>query len=111
MPARQFETFDPDFVHFAWDETKRASNIGKHGIDFSDILSAFNNPMARMRSDRNDEIRYLVIGDANGWQIAIAYKEEVGKVCRIISARKASRSERAAYRALYARGDRSPWAW
>tara|TARA_R110000868_G_scaffold313811_1_gene574805 strand:- start:823 stop:1155 length:333 start_codon:yes stop_codon:yes gene_type:complete len=110
MPARQFEIFDPDFSHFAWDETKRTSNIGKHGIDFSDILPAFNNPMARMRSDRNDEIRYLVIGDANGWQIAIAYKEgaykeEDGKVCRIISARKANRSERAQYRALYARGN------
>lgn len=104
MPVRRFEIFDPSFTDFEWDEAKRLINIGKHGIDFIDILPAFNNPMARKRSDRNGEIRYLVIGDADGREIAVAYKED-GKLCRIVSARPARRDERAAYRALFARGD------
>jgi uncharacterized DUF497 family protein len=104
MPAGKFEIFGPGFTQFEWDEAKRVSNMGKHGVDFIDILPAFNNPMARKRSDRNDEIRYLVIGDADGREIAVAYKED-GKLCRIVSARPARKDERAAYRALLARGN------
>ncbi|MBX3491539.1 MAG: BrnT family toxin [Parvibaculum sp.] len=98
--SRRFEAFRPNFSGFEWDERKRIANIEKHGIDFVDILPTFGNPMVRKRSDRNDELRYLLIGDSNGREIAIAYKEEAGNVCRIISARQASRNERAAYRAL-----------
>jgi len=103
-----FRIFVPAFRGFTWDEDKRRINIEKHGIDFVDILSAFGNPMVRKRSDRNDEVRYLLIGDPDGREVAIAYKEEAGNVCRIISARQASRNERAAYRALLLRGSDEP---
>ncbi|PKP72414.1 MAG: BrnT family toxin [Alphaproteobacteria bacterium HGW-Alphaproteobacteria-5] len=99
-----YEAFDPPFVSFAWDENKRRINIERHGIDFVDILPAFGKPMARKRSDRKGELRYLVIGDLDGREIAAAYREEEGDICRIISARQASRNERAAYRALLLRG-------
>ena len=99
-----FEAFDPQFVSFTWDENKRRINIEGHGIDFVDVLPAFGKPMIRKRSDRNGELRYLVIGDTYGREVAVAYKEEEGDACRIISARQASRDERAAYRALLLRG-------
>lgn len=99
-----FEVVETAFTEFEWDEAKRVSNIEKHGIDFVDILPAFDNPMASKRSDRHDEIRYLLIGDAHGREIAIAC-QETGTLCRIISARPARKDERAAYRALLARGD------
>ena len=101
----KFSLFETAYAGFEWDERKRLSNFEKHGIDFLEVIPAFDNPMARMQSDRNDEIRYLVIGDADGREIAVAYKEETGNVCRIISARPARRDERAAYRALLARRD------
>ena len=99
-----FEGFDPPFNAFTWDEGKRRINIERHGIDFVDVMPAFLKPMIRKRSDRNGELRYLVIGDTYGREVAVAYKEEEGDTCRIISARQASRDERAAYRALLLRG-------
>lgn len=75
MAKAAFEIYESRFATFEWDETKRISNIRKHGIDFIDIPPVFDNPMVRKRSDRNDEIRYLVIGDADGREIAVAYKE------------------------------------
>ncbi|MBA4211229.1 MAG: BrnT family toxin [Parvibaculum sp.] len=103
-----FGAFDPTFTSFDWDEDKRRLNVEKHGIDFVDILPAFGKPMIRMRSDRHDELRYLVIGDTYGREIAVAYREEEDGTCRIISARRAGRDERAAYRAiLLRRGDES----
>ncbi|MGB5092623.1 MAG: BrnT family toxin [Parvibaculum sp.] len=99
-----FDAFFAAFEHFEWDKTKRATNIEKHGIDFIDILSAFDRPMLRKRSDRNDGMRYLIIGDAHGHEIAVAYKE-IGTSCRIISARRASKAERATYHAHFAQSD------
>ncbi|PKQ06859.1 MAG: BrnT family toxin [Alphaproteobacteria bacterium HGW-Alphaproteobacteria-11] len=103
-----FRIFVPAFRGFTWDEVKRRINIEGHGIDFVDILPAFGMPMIRKRSDRNGELRYLVIGDSNGREIAVAYKEEAGNVCRIISARQASRNERAAYRTILLREGDEP---
>ena len=102
--APAFEAFDPAFTSFDWDEEKRRTNLEKHGIDFVDILPAFGKPMIRIRSNRHDELRYLVIGDTYGREVAVAYREEEDGTCRIISARQASRDERAAYRSLLLRG-------
>lgn len=98
-----FEAFDPTYTAFDWDEDKRRINIERHRIDFVDILPAFGKPMIRKRSDRYNELRYLVIGDTYGREIAVAYREEEDGTCRIISARQASRDERAAYRSLLLR--------
>ncbi len=99
-----YRIFVPVFRGFTWDEDKRRINIERHGIDFADILPAFWKPMIRIRSDRHGELRYLVIGDTYGREIAVAYKEEEGGTCRIISARPAGRDERAAYHAILLRG-------
>jgi uncharacterized protein len=32
-------------MKFEWDEAKRRLNLKKHGIDFIDILEAFDSPM------------------------------------------------------------------
>lgn len=36
----------------AWDETKRAKNKAKHGIDLADVESAFDVPMLTIEDDR-----------------------------------------------------------
>lgn len=32
-------------MRFEWNESKNAINIDKHGIDFEDVVSMFNQPM------------------------------------------------------------------
>lgn len=97
-----FEKIELEFTDFEWDEFKREANIDKHGFDFIDVVSVFDQPIARTRSDRRNEKRFLAIGVMHDQEIAIAYQER-GSACRIISARKARRSERGAYQALFAR--------
>jgi len=103
-PSQQETTaLSADVVSFEWDERKRRSNIERHGIDFRDVAPFFDGPILAERSDRKSEIRWLAIGILNERVISVVYTER-SKTCRIISARPARRKERAAYRALYARG-------
>ena len=48
------------------------------------------------RSDRHGEIRYEVFGYVDGREVAVAFTIR-GKVCWIISARRATRGERKLY--------------
>jgi uncharacterized DUF497 family protein len=81
---------------FGWHEAKRASNLRKHGIDFADTTGVFDGPTFIRRSDRHGQIRYQVLGGVEGREVAVACTVE-GKVCRIISARRARRDERRDY--------------
>ena len=41
-------------MRFEWDETKRAANLAKHGIDFVDALEMFAAPMLVRSDERKD---------------------------------------------------------
>lgn len=97
-----FETFNPDFVAFEWNEAKRRDNVTKHGINFSDVLVIFAQALCRKHSDQHGEMRFLVVGVLNDVEIAVIYTEREKSVCRIISARRARIAERRAYHALLA---------
>ncbi len=51
-------------MRFEWDETKIATNIRKHGIDFADAIDVFNHPMLSLIDDRESygEERWKAIG-------------------------------------------------
>jgi uncharacterized protein len=91
------------FDRFEWDESKCELNIERHGIDFRGAVRIFDGFILRTRSDRKGEIRWLAIGLRNDEVISVVYTER-SETCRIISARRARRKERAAYRELYAGG-------
>lgn len=79
---------------FEWDQTKARDNERKHGISFADTFGVFEDPNA-LTLDRivRGEQRHLTIGmDAFGRVLVVAYIWR-GEVIRIISARKAMRSE------------------
>ena len=40
MTGDPFDTYNL-IMHFEWDETKRETNIEKHGIDFIDAIAVF----------------------------------------------------------------------
>jgi uncharacterized DUF497 family protein len=79
---------------FEWDKSKAKTNKTKHGIAFSDTFAVFDNPNAITVEDLyKDEERHVTIGmDAFGSILVVVYTWRVDKI-RIISARKAVRSE------------------
>jgi uncharacterized protein len=88
-------------VEFEWDEAKRESNIGKHGIDFYRILDLFDGrPVQRIDHERAGELRTLTVGMVGDVAYAVVSTRRGGKI-RVISARRASQNERRAYRELH----------
>ncbi len=86
-------------MHFEWDETKNSINIRKHKIDFSDVPIAFEGSMLIDYDDRYDygEERWIGMGIIHGLVVVVVFTEPRKDTIRIISARKANRSEQERY--------------
>lgn len=81
---------------FEWDESKRQTNLAKHGIDFRDAIRVFDGPVFESMNRRRGEERIVAIGSMEGTEIVLVYAMR-GKQRRIISARRAHRHERQDY--------------
>ncbi|NBT54242.1 MAG: BrnT family toxin [Betaproteobacteria bacterium] len=82
---------------FVWNDRKAASNPGKHdGVTFVEAATVFFDPFFRLLdAGRNDEARDAIIGfDASGRLLFVVHIQIEDSFIRIISARKASHSER-----------------
>ena len=88
------------FEAFEWDENKRLSNINKHGIDFLRAAALLMAPHVEDQSDRNGEPRMLAICSESSRLVTIVYTMRDG-ICRIISARAASKNEQRTYRKIF----------
>ena len=86
-------------MEFEWDEAKNEANMAKHGIDFDDAIHIFTGRIFERVDNRRayGETRTSAIGVASGQELVVVYTMR-GQVCRIISARRARRDERRAYR-------------
>lgn len=82
-------------MRFEWDENKNRINIRKHGIDFADAADIFNHPVLTLADDREDygEERWVALGWIKAIVGVVVYVERDEDVIRIISARKATKSE------------------
>lgn len=89
---------------FEWDEVKNRKNIEKHGIDFNDAITIFDDDNRIEAVDgRNDygETRIQVVGEAKpGVLMAVYTWRKNGTSRRMISARAASQKERALYKLM-----------
>lgn len=85
-------------VDFEWDENKAAANLRKHGVDFADAIGVFDDPLALSMPDEDPrEDRSIGLGtDMLGRLLVVVYTFR-GESVRIISARRATPSERAMY--------------
>ena len=87
-------------MEFEWDPEKAAENVKKHGVDFSEGMTVFNDPLEVTISDPDhseNEQRFLSIGVSTaGRPLVVAYTERAGRT-RIINAREASPRERKHY--------------
>lgn len=89
-------------TRFEWDDEKDRANQLKHGVDFIEATSAFTDDDSLIMSDPDSsgtEERFIVIGlSAKSRVIVICHcYREPDSVIRIISARKATRTERLKY--------------
>ena len=86
-------------MYFEWDVEKAEENFVKHGIDFDDAIRIFDGPTVDGEDGRRDygETRMWAIGALGPRLLTVIYTMR-GDVCRVISARKATRNEQKAYR-------------
>jgi len=85
-------------VNYEWDEHKRQVNIKKHGIDFIDVPTIFDDDTVTIPDERFDygENRFIVLGVLQSSVVVVVYTER-GENIRIISARKATKNEQIYY--------------
>jgi len=89
-----------DDFEFEWDDIKAANNLEKHGVSFEEGATIFNDPKIAtiLDPDRSvDEERYVSIGVSAQKALLVVihtYREER---IRLISCRKATKSERKSY--------------
>jgi len=87
---------------FEWDPGKATTNLKKHGVSFEDAQTAFGDERARLIDDPDhsrEEDRFVLLGLSFSLRLLVVahcYRSE-GNVIRIISARKATRSEERSY--------------
>ncbi|MCF8242786.1 MAG: BrnT family toxin [Melioribacteraceae bacterium] len=85
-------------IRFQWDQNKNRVNIRKHKVSFEEAKSVFFDENARLISDPEhsfDEERFIILGFSNKLRILVvihSYREN-DEIIRIISARKATKSE------------------
>lgn len=85
-------------IHFQWDQNKNLANIKKHKVSFEEAKTVFFDENARLIPDPEhsaDEERFIVLGISDKLKLLTVvhiYKEN-DEVIRIISARKAAKSE------------------
>jgi uncharacterized DUF497 family protein len=86
-------------MDFEWDEAKNRANLAKHGIDFTRAKEIFQGYVLESADVRRNygETRVVAVGVTDGTELTVVYTPR-GEIRRIISARRAKRDERRAYR-------------
>ena len=89
-------------LRFDWDPRKARANQLKHGVSFDEAKTAFLDEYARIIPDpehSDDEERFVLLGLSVSLRLLVVchcYREP-GNLIRIISARRADKSERREY--------------
>lgn len=88
---------------FEWDENKASSNLAKHSVSFQEASTVFRDTYARVIADpehSGSEERFVILGMSQTTRLLVVchcYRQQAN-VIRIISARKATKTESASYR-------------
>ena len=81
-------------VKFTWHESKRLTNLKKHGLDFTDACRLFSGPMLVFEDARENygEQRMIGVGLLDS-RVVLAVHIETDDEIRIISMREATKDE------------------
>ncbi|WP_434478492.1 BrnT family toxin [Gemmatimonas sp.] len=84
-------------IAFEWDERKAETNLQKHGVAFSLAILVWDDMQLRIvEADARPEPRWMAIGTVLDRVLTVVFTQS-GDTIRVISARPASRKERATY--------------
>ena len=92
-----------DDLQFTWDENKNRLNQKKHKVSFQEAQSVFYDEQAKLINDSDhskDEDRFILLGLSSTLKVLVvihAYRED-DEIIRIISARKATKTESKTYK-------------
>jgi uncharacterized DUF497 family protein len=87
-------------MQFQWDAVKAATNRRKHRVTFEEASSVFADPLALTFRDPDHsagEARFLTFGISEARRLLVVAHTQRGRSIRLISARRATRSERRIY--------------
>ena len=85
-------------MRFEWDPRKAASNLRKHGVSFEEARTAFDDELGAYYPDRSHATRFILIGYSKRRRLLyVVHAEARADTIRIISARKATKHEKAHY--------------
>ena len=87
-------------MRFEWDPAKASSNLGAHGVSFTEAVTVLEDDVALTRedSDADDEPRFVTLGLSNvGNLLVVLYTYREPDSIRIISAWKANARQRELY--------------
>lgn len=85
---------------FDWDPDKSKANLRKHGVPFEEATTVFGDPLALLMTDPDhsiEEERYVLLGTSTRQRMLVVAFAEKSPLTRLISARRATRSERRKY--------------
>lgn len=99
---QSYRTYTVHMIDFEWDSAKAESNVMKHGVTFGEARSVFFDEFAlQFYDDKNSQLedRFLMLGMSNESRLLLVChcERRDGQVIRIISARKATSTERKHY--------------
>jgi uncharacterized DUF497 family protein len=86
-------------MNYVWDPKKAKSNFKRHGVHFADAAGVFEDEQLLWREDVGEygEDRFVAVGmDYLGRVLTVVFTYR-GDDIRLISARKATKTERAQY--------------
>ncbi|HEY0777706.1 MAG TPA: BrnT family toxin [Gemmatirosa sp.] len=90
-------------LEFEWDPVKAAANVRAHeGVTFDEASTVFGDPLSSVFADPDHSLkeeRLVVIGRSDRGRVLVVMFTERPPSVRLISARPATRPERAAYEA------------
>ncbi|MBI5650935.1 MAG: BrnT family toxin [Chloroflexi bacterium] len=91
----------PADLEFEWDPAKAAANLKKHGVSFDEATTCFDDHHAVIQADElhsDFESREVLLGYSDRNRLlVVSFIQRVLKRIRLISARKATRTEHTIY--------------
>ena len=90
-------------LRFEWDDRKNTLNKRKHGVSFEEASTVFSDENALLIPDPDhsvEEHRFILLGLSSNLRALVVCHcyRKFEEIIRIISARKANRSEKKQYR-------------
>ena len=87
-------------MEFDWDPAKATENLKKHRVSFHEAATVLQDPLSTSFPDAmhsEDEARFVTIGVSTRGRVLVVAHTERNDTIHIISARRATRRERAFY--------------